>query len=368
MRRLIIAVLFCAAILLAQVGASSGAAGPATPAGPRLAVGVFRTDTEVNTELLSIGPAGEDPRTLARGHGFPGSPDFEHPNWNAAGTELAFFGPGRESSAVFVSGAGEAHPRLLPTSENIGGRLNATLPEPLFDPRTGQLVVAVVHTPDGEGLFGDARPTGKRGAIRTEYWSLPADGRKPRRLSSRTLSRKRPLIAFPFSISSRGKVAASAVTRRGFAVVTVNPRNGDTRIVVPTTTQAEGSVEPAISPDGKEIVYKVDKGKGDSGEDGLISTELMIVPTAGGRPKLLARVKGGARWPSWDPSGSRIAFTALNAAGKIDYPGAQVGSSLMEINPDGSCLTKVYSLGREGAVQGAAWQPGAGRAAGPISC
>ena len=367
MRRLTIALPVGAAILLACAVASSGA-GTATPTGPRLAVGVLRADTEVGTELLTIGPTGDDPRTLAHGDGFPGSPDFEHPIWNAAGTELAFFGPGRETSAVFVSGPGGAHPHRLATSENIGGRLSATLPEPVFDPRTGQLVVAVAHTPNGEGLFGDARPTDKGGTIRTEYWSLPVDGGKPRRLSSRTLSRKRPLIAFPFSVSSRGKVAASAATRRGFAVVTVDPRNGHTRTVVPTTTQAEGSVEPAISPDGKEIVYKVDKGKGDSGEDGLISTDLMIVPTAGGSPKLLARVKGGARWPSWDPSGSRIAFTALNAAGMIDYPGAQVGSSLMEINPDGSCLTKVYSLGEEGAVQGAAWQPGAGRGAGPIEC
>jgi hypothetical protein len=40
----------------------------------------------------------------------------------------------------------------------------------------------------------------------------------------------------------------------------------------------------------------------------------------------------------------------------------------MEINPDGSCLTRVYSLGKKGLVQGAAWQPGAERGAGPISC
>jgi hypothetical protein len=80
-------------------------------------------------------------------------------------------------------------------------------------------------------------------------------------------------------------------------------------------------------------------------------------------------VTGGARWPSWDPSGSRLAFTRLNAAGVDDWDnGAQPGSALMEVNVDGSCLTKVYSLGKAGTVEGAAWQPGAGRGVGPISC
>jgi Tol biopolymer transport system component len=125
---------------------------------------------------------------------------------------------------------------------------------------------------------------------------------------------------------------------------------------VSTTTQKEGSLEPMVSPDGKEIVYKVDKQNRAADEGGIISTDLMIVPVDGGKPKLLARVKGGARWPSWDPSGSRIAFTLPDE------------DAVMEVNADGSCMTKVYSAPRGGAVFGVAWQPGAERGAGPISC
>jgi hypothetical protein len=80
-------------------------------------------------------------------------------------------------------------------------------------------------------------------------------------------------------------------------------------------------------------------------------------------------VKGGARWPSWDPSGSRIAFTTLNAAGVINADdGAQAGNALIEINADGTCLTRAYSQGGRALIEGAAWQPGADRGAGAISC
>jgi hypothetical protein len=260
-----------------------------------------------------------------------------------------------------------SHAGVLKSSEHPGGPDDASLSEPLFDRRTGAVLVAVAHTPEGEGLFGDSNTTRAQGKIRIEFWELPTDGSKERRLSTRTLSRKRPFIPFPASISDGGKIAASAVTRHGFSVVTMYPRTCHVHTVVPRTAQEEGSVEPAISPDGTQIVYKVDKTKQGPPGEGLISTDLMIVPAAGGKPRLLARVPGGARWPSWDPSGSRIAFTALNAAGQIDYPGAQVGSSVVEINPDGSCLTKVYEV-PDGTVSGVAWQPGAGRGIGPLSC
>ena len=60
--------------------------------------------------------------------------------------------------------------------------------------------------------------------------------------------------------------------------------------------------------------------------------------------------------------------TAFDAAGKEDGPTGQAGDALMEINPDGTCLTKVLSIGKRGAVEGAAWKPGESRGAGPISC
>ena len=77
-------------------------------------------------------------------------------------------------------------------------------------------------------------------------------------------------------------------------------------------------------------------------------------------------VSGGLNWPSWDPSGQRIAFTKLN-----DLEGSPLGlvkaRSIEEVNADGTCPMSVPSL-RRGFFSGAAWQPGPGREAGRIAC
>jgi hypothetical protein len=193
MRRLTIATLLCGALLV-WAGVSSGAIS-APPPGPRLAIGVWRGGSATGSELLTVGPSGEDPRAISRTGDLVRGPKLERPVWNATGTELAFYGPGDETPALYLVGADGTGPRLLATSEHPGGPDNATLSEPLFDPKTGEVLVAVVHTPNGEGLFGDERPDTRSGGwIRTEFWELPTDGSKGRRLSSRPLSRKQPLI------------------------------------------------------------------------------------------------------------------------------------------------------------------------------
>jgi Tol biopolymer transport system component len=91
------------------------------------------------------------------------------------------------------------------------------------------------------------------------------------------------------------------------------------------------------------------------------------MPAAGGKPIKLASVKGGLAWPSWDPSGQRIAFTRLGGGsiGGLSYP--HEGNAVMEINADGTCLTRLLSSGR-GYSSGSSWQPGPGREAGAIAC
>jgi Tol biopolymer transport system component len=70
--------------------------------------------------------------------------------------------------------------------------------------------------------------------------------------------------------------------------------------------------------------------------------------------------------PSWDPSGRRLAYTQQRVGpGESDFLG--FGDSIMEINPDGSCRTRVLSY-PNAVLYGVVWQPGLGREAGPIAC
>jgi hypothetical protein len=369
-RRLIIALLVCGVTFFAWGSTSSGATTPTTPApvGPRLAVVLNGSDEASTHEVITIGPNGEDPRSLTRAPSFEPIGRVERPIWSPDGKLLAFFGQGEETPAIVLLRADGSNPHVLRSSEHPGGEFDVPLPEPFFDPKTGELEVGVLFMPQGESPFGSERPTGRPEPYRNEFWALPVDGRKPRRLSSRPVVGKNAALFYSSSIASDGRVAVTSLNRRGFSVAVLDPRGGAVRLVVPKTTQEEGTLEPAISPDGTRIVYKVDRQKEVRGRRILVGTELMIVPTAGGKPRRIAWVKGGAGFPTWDPSSSRIAFTTFNAAGAEDSPPPGADNALMEVNPDGTCLTKVFSLGMRGAVDGAAWEPGEGRGAGPISC
>jgi hypothetical protein len=362
-------VLLVLALALPTLVAAAG-----VPAGPRLTLVIDRAKTLTN-ELVALGPNGEGVQRLDKSGIGAGNVFGERPNWNAAGSQMAFTGPGHETTDVFLINGDGSHPHRLATSERPGGRDNEAIEEPVYDPATGDVIVAVIHQPHGESLFGSERPTTSKkkpnGRFREDFWALPPNGSKPRRLGGWALGPKHDYLAYPSSVAPNGELVATMLGRTGFSVGMVDPRSGSVRQITEPTISSEGVLEPAISADGEEIVYKLDDIKrGPHGEpESLRATELMVVPAAGGEPKRLVRVPGGARWPSWDPSGSRVAFTTLNAAGVRDWDnGAQRGNALMEINADGSCPTEIYSLGKAGVVQGAGWQPGAGRGADPISC
>ena len=300
----------------------AGAATTPAPAGPRLAVVLSGFDEANTHEVITIGPNGEDLQSLTTATFLEPIGTVERPIWSPDGKLLAFYGQGEETPAVVLLRADGSHPHVLRSSEHPGGPFDATMPEPFFDPKTGELEVGVLFMPHGEPPFGSERPTGKPEPYRNEFWALPTDGRTPRRLSSWPVAGKNAALFYSSSIASDGRVAVTSLNRLGFSVAVLDPRGGAVHLVVPKTTQREGSLEPAISPDGTQIVYKVDRQKEVRDRRILVGTEMMIVPTAGGKPRRIAWVKGGAEFPSWDPSGSRISFTA--------------GGALMEINPDGS--------------------------------
>src|SRR6202012_1182497 len=141
---------------------------PASPAGPRLAVVLVGSDEAGTHEVITIGPDGEDLHSVARATSFEPLGRVERPVWSPDGKLLAFYGQGEETPAIVVLRADGSNPHVLRSSEHPGGAYDAALPEPFFDPKTGELVTGVFFMPHGESPFGSERPTGAPTPYRNE--------------------------------------------------------------------------------------------------------------------------------------------------------------------------------------------------------
>ncbi len=131
---------------------------------------------------------------------------------------------------------------------------------------------------------------------------------------------------------------------------------------------AGNAIEPMYSPDGTRLaLVTVEPPRPFSSELPLLftPTELAVANADGSELTALTHTpRAIEREPGWDPSSDRLVFTR-HGLGPIGI--GEVGGSLLEINADGSCPTRLLSAGRN-SFYAPAWQPGPGRAAGPISC
>ena len=309
----------------ALVAGSAAAGEVALPAGPRLAVVVLPTGTG-DPEIRTIGSTGGDVQTVLTASSPLLERGFERPIWSPDGRQMTFVGSGRKVVGVYLMGADGSGLRRLPNSESPGGEGTVLVSEPVFDPAGETLTVDITNRHNQNSL-----------------WSLPVDGSRARRLSSWVGSR----YLYPYSMAPDGRLAAQAAGVRGFAVATVAPDGGDLHVLIPAN--GEGNYDPAVSPDGTRIAYLRDNMRRlKTGNPRLIRIQLMVMPIGGGKSRRLATIHGGALWTSWDPSGSRISFTAQD----LDHPYADgtsgQQSALMEVNADGTGLTA--TTGRAPAV------------------
>jgi hypothetical protein len=206
-------------------------------------------------------------------------------------------------------------------------------------------------------------PSEQKLDVRFALWAVGIDGSVPRPVTPW----QRRAILSPASFSPDGRtLVAAADDGRETSVVAIpvgSRLHGGMRVL------ARDAREPALSPDGTRLVFVRDHLYRSSGigESGIVSSDLLSMPFSGGAPTLVASVRGGLRWPAWDPSGQRLAFTRLGGPGPAVGSEPHQGNSVVQVNADGSCLSRVFST-RRGIIYGTAWQPGPGRGAGPIVC
>ncbi len=297
----------------------------AVPEGPQIAVLTDAFAAGGGRDIVTMGPKGESPQTVIEEAG------WNRPSWSADGNlmTLGAYGEwrGEVAAVAEVNGAGlrfYRHARLE------GGD--------------------AVMSPNGRMV---AYPY--KGSV----WLLDVmSGSVRRALPSRSYAGLEPS-----SFSPDGSKLAGTIGWGGSSAVAVDLRTGHVSLL------AREASEPVYSPDGSEVAFiRWKNWRASAIDDGSPPIDELRVTRVGNFPRsrLLRRSRKLLAWPSWDPSGRRLAFIRTRVF-ENGYDDPMKGDALMAINADGTCLKRVYT-DRETTLYGATWQPGPGREAGPISC
>lgn len=349
-----IVVLVLAAVLLGL----AMPAGAATPEGPRLAISVS-TDgpgaEDEGSEVVATGPSGENPQRLVGG---PGASIGDVLSWSADGNRLAFGVSGVDSTASGPFGTGW---QVVGVAEVDGGParvfprafLNAGEPVMAPDGRTAafQRLKLVKTLPGRENYL-----------FKSSIWLLDIEDGSVARLTRWRLAG----FLDPISYSPDGSALVAVLfDRRGFRLVAIDLGSLRSR---PLARLGRHVWEPTYSPDGTKLAFvRLKTAQTMLPEPERPVSELVVARADGTGAKRVLRRKGYISFPSWDPSGSRLAFThdpPAEATGGLE---PEPGNKVMAINADGTCLTRVFS-DPDLTLYGAAWRPGSDREAGRIQC
>jgi Tol biopolymer transport system component len=315
------------------------------PPGPRLAFLRWNLGAPPAVEVDTAAPDGSAVQLLAGGglSSVP-LPDLNAGiSWSPDGASLAFVNGLAPERATYQPGSVYIVPAGGGTAIEVPGSEGAT--NPVFAPDGRSL--AVERTRTRPARRGSRQRGGPQMTFEFSVWLLGLEGGFIRRLT-----RWRPRATVPASFSPGGRtLAITRLDRRGRKdAVAISLHGGRTRLI------AADAANPVYSPNGKQLAVV---------RPGFLTTDIYVGKSDGSH---LRRISDGEaeHWPTWDPSGRRLAFVRYD--GKV-FPQSLlgIGDTLVEINADGSCERKISSAGSV-AVIAPAWQPGPSREAGRIAC
>jgi Tol biopolymer transport system component len=325
-------------------------AGAAVLDGPSLSYLRFGLKPEVSEVRISS-PDGSVTRKLVGG-GFGARPlpyPYSDLAWTPDGTRVVFSAarrvryldpePRRHSLHVLDVETGSI--------EVIPGTHGALQPVMAPDGRT----IAFKRLKHGLRRNSAGRP---REWYRSSLWRVAIDGSELRRI--------RPWREgggeWPESFSPDGRVLL--ITRGQGNIIALTENGGELGVI------SREAWDPVYSPDGSKLaLIRFGEETGDP-EAPRVVMDLFVLDFARGNEVQLTETEAMETDPGWDPSGERIVFKQRSNAA-IKLAGKDFGDAILQINADGTCLTKTFSS-PGAAYQRPAWRPGPGRGAGPISC
>lgn len=332
---------------------AAGFAVATVPDGPRLAFLTASSSKPVGIGIDSAGPLGMDlQQVLTRTSSLVPLPIPSGLAWSPDGSLLAFTGIDnkRKRLGIAVVGADGSAPRILPGAEN--GLF------PVFAPDGGTIAFVRVRSKGISSADSVGHPS--KYTQSSAIFTVSVDGKGLRRLT-------------PWR-SGGGDQPSSYSPDGSLLAITHSDRKGHSNAVALQTDGSGATVlirdagEPIYSPDGSHIAVLRATHRPVALKGTVIEGADLYVANADGSGlvRLTDRPNKPKLWPSWDPSGERLAFTEFRARSFANFLFG-IGNAIMEINADGTCPITVLAA-RHTGFSSAAWQPGFGREAGRIAC
>lgn len=362
MRRLLAGAVVCALMLAPSAAAAEG---------PQL--GLLHLDSKLAASVQTLGTDGGTPATLWPAAGRGARPFFL--------SSIAWSGDGRYLITTGLSGKGEADGPSVVSLFAVP--VDGGAPMPILGTGGG---LRPVGLPDGETVAftrvrgHDSETVSNEGVIQRSrsqesLWLVRLDGGPSRRLTPWRSERSE----FVSSASPDGRtLVVRRLTRDSRK--RKPPRSHASTLFLDLDSGKETAAgrdiaDAVFSPDGTRLALvkerRFARARESKSKDGGVirssgETNLYVRDLLTGATTKVTSGPASDGTPSWDPSGSRLAFVRLGSI-KDEAGLFGIGDSVYEVNADGSCLTRVLHEASGGYLS-VVWRPGAEHAAGPIAC